>query len=244
MRSVRSIVAALAGGFLATSPVLAAESKIASPTEGWNHLWNDLLIDLFVIGIVFGLAAIYMLIRYRATRPNQYGDGPILTRGQKVAWVLVPVALLMADDFMLAAKGWSLWNVQRTVPANAMEVKVSAAQWSYDFDYGNGVSADELVVPVGKPVVLRMTATDVIHSFGLNEYRLKEDILPGRVTYLWFYPDKPLKTQVVCVAYCGMGHSQMYTPVRAVPQPEFDAWVAGKSKKKAADIGAAVPARS
>ena len=46
-------------------------------------------------------------------------------------------------------------------------------------------------MPVGQPVVLRMTSTDVIHSFGLIEYRLKEDILPGRITHLWFYPDKP-----------------------------------------------------
>jgi cytochrome c oxidase subunit 2 len=220
------------GTVLLTSPALAAE-KIISPTDAWNKTWDHILIDLWVIGIVFGLIAVYFLIRYRAKSPDQVGEPVKLSNAQMWAWALIPSALFMADDFLLSAKGWSLWNIQRTVPSNALEVKVTGLQWSFEFDYGNGiVSTDEMVVPVGQPVVLRMTANDVIHSFGLADYRLKEDLLPGRITYMWFYPDKPLETQVVCMEFCGAAHANMTTPVKAVPKAEFDAWIA-KHKKTA-----------
>lgn len=225
LKTVLALIATAVSGAAAF-----ADGAPASPTAGWNHLWHDVLIDLFVVGGVFGLATIYLLIRYRAKSANQVGDGPVLSRAQVWAWALIPAALFMADDFLLSAKGWSLWNIQREVPAGAMEVKVNAAQWFFEYDYGNGVTSDELVVPVGKPVVLRMTSVDVVHSFGLTEYRLKEDVMPGRVTYLWFYPDKPLQTTVVCVEYCGMAHSGMNSPVKAVPPAEFDAWLTAKKK--------------
>jgi cytochrome c oxidase subunit 2 len=211
-------------------PALAASGP-ASPTDAWNHLWKEVLIDLFIIGGLFAIATVVMLVKYRAKSPDAVGDGPVFSSGQMWAWILVPAALFMADDFMLSAKGWSLWNIQREVPAGAMEVKVTASQWFFEFQYEGGVTSDELVVPVGKPVVLRMTATDVVHSFGLNEYRLKEDVMPGRVTYMWFLPSKPQVTKVLCVEFCGTGHAEMNAPVRAVPQAEFDAWLAKKKPK-------------
>ncbi len=214
---------------LSATPVFAEaaakKGEIQSPTDAWNHTWNEILVDLFVIGGVFAIVAVYLLIRYRAKSPDDVGTAKPLNLDLTLAWCLVPVALFMADDFLLAAKGWTLWNIQRTVPANAMEIKVTGNQWYFDYEYEDGTTTSELVVPVGKPVVLRMTSNDVIHSFGLSEYRVKEDLMPGRITYLWFYPDKPLNSHVVCVEFCGTSHSQMYNEVRAVPQAEFDAWL-------------------
>lgn len=243
MRKLPKALAGLLAVPMLAGPALAAE-KIISPTDAWNKTWDHILVDLWVIGIVFGLIAVYFLIRYRAKSPDQVGEPVNLTPAQMWAWALIPAAIFMADDFFLSAKGWTLWNIQRTVPSNALEVKVNAMQWSFEFDYGDGVtSTDEMVVPVGQPVALRMTATDVIHSFGIAEYRLKEDMMPGRVTYLWFYPDKPLVSQVVCMEFCGTAHAQMTTPVKAVPKPEFDAWVA-KHRKKTAEAAPAQPASS
>ncbi len=210
-----------------------ATGEIVSPTHLWNEIWTEILYDLLLIGVPFGLAAIYMMIRYRAKSPGQVGEAVKLNAAQTVGWILIPCALFLADDLLLFGKGWTLWNVQRVVPQNAVEVKVTGHQWSFDFDYGNGVTDSELVVEVGKPVVLRMTSDDVIHSFGLTEYRLKEDLIPGRITYLWFYPDAPKETQVNCVEYCGTGHAQMSTPVRALPKAGFDEWL-GKHKSAAA----------
>jgi cytochrome c oxidase subunit II len=217
-------------------PALAnpAAGELPNPRVSWNHAWNEVLIDLWVIGIVFGIIAVYMLIKYRAKSPGDVGTAQPMNLDKALAWSLVPAALFMADDFLLAAKGWSLWNIQRQVPPNALEIKVNAEQWAFSFDYGNGITDDaELVVPVGRPVVLRMTSKDVIHSFGLNHYRVKEDIMPGRITYIWFLPDEPLESKVVCVEFCGMAHSQMNSTVRAVEQAAYDEWMAKKVEKAA-----------
>lgn len=210
----------------------AASGRIQSPTDAWNHTWDEILWDLWIIGGVFAIGAIYLLIRYRARSPGAVGTAGRLNLDKALAWALVPAAIFMADDFLLAAKGWTLWTIQRQVPPGAMEVKVTGNQWYFEYDYGAGITDTELIVPVGQPIVLRMTSNDVIHSFGLTEYRLKEDMMPGRITYLWFYPDKPLDTKVVCVEFCGNSHSEMHNAVRAVPKAEYDAWLAMKLEKQ------------
>lgn len=230
---------ALLGVVLAGLPGLAWAAPAATkkndyaidPAVGWDHLWNELLIDIMVIGVVFGIAAIYMLIKYRATSPDQVGRGPKFSNAQAWAWALIPAAIFMADDFFLSAKGWTLWNVYRRVPDNALEVKLMARQWQWEFDYGQGVVTNELTVPVGRPVVLRMTAEDVIHSFFMPGYRVKEDVMPGRVTYIWFLPNKPGKVVALCTEFCGTAHADMFTDVIAVPEAEFNAWLASKAKK-------------
>ena len=221
-------------GALVSGPALAAEERsvIINPTTAWNHAWNEILIDLFVIGGVFGLIGAWFLVKYRTTDENAVGAAEPLNLEKALAWALVPAAIFMADDFLLSAKGWSLWNIQRSVPPNALEIKVLATRWNFEFEYPNGAKDIDLIVPVGQPVVLRMTANDVIHSFGLNEYRLKEDIMPGRITHLWFLPDKPLESKVVCVEFCGHGHSEMNSSVKAVPKADYDAWLASKTKKR------------
>ncbi|MGD0640098.1 MAG: hypothetical protein ABSC22_05060 [Roseiarcus sp.] len=238
---LRTKLGALLVALCGASPGLAEEANygangIISPTVAWKETWSEVLTDITVIGVVFAAIAIYLLIKYRATSPNAVGTATKLSLDKAIAWALVPAALFMADDFMLAAKGWTLWNIQRTVPANALEVTVTASQWSFEFDYGNGVKDDTLVVPVGQPVVLRLVSTDVIHSFGLVDYRLKEDLVPGRVNHLWFYPDKPLETFVTCMEFCGDGHARMNATVKAVPKADFDAWLASHKKKASLSI--------
>lgn len=210
------------------SPALAAYTG-PDPAKGWDVLWSHVLIDLLAIGVVFSLAAIYMLVKYRAKSPDDVGNAPKFTKAQALAWALIPAAIFMADDFYLSANGWSLWNVYRRVPENALEVKVVGHQWYWDFDYGNGVVTNELKVPVGRPVVLRMTADDVIHSFFMPAYRVKEDVMPGRVTYLWFLPTKPGTEVATCTEFCGTSHSQMFTTVVAVPPEQFAAWMDERS---------------
>lgn len=208
------------------------EKRIQNPATAWNHTWDEVLWDLWIIGIIFAIVAVYLLVKYRAKSPNAVGTAQPLNLDKALAWSLVPAALFMADDFLLAAKGWSLWNIQRQVPAGAMEVKVTGNQWYFEYEYENGVKDTELVVPVGRPIVLRMTSNDVIHSFGLNDFRVKEDVMPGRITYLWFYPEQPVESKVVCVEFCGMSHSQMTNAVRAIDKAEFDKWLADKAAKK------------
>jgi len=210
-----------------------ATHPIVDPTKLWYATWHELLPDLAVIGIVFGLAALYLFVRYRAKSPGQVGEPVKLSAAAAWAWILIPSAIFLADDLLFFSKGWTLWNVWRVVPQDAVEVKVTGHQWYFDFDYGNGVTDQDLVVEVGKPVVLRLASDDVIHSFGLTDYKVKEDLVPGRINYLWFYPDAPRETFVNCMEYCGTGHAQMHASVRAVPKAEYDEWL-GKHKSAAA----------
>lgn len=222
---------------LVTLLTASAAGAAGDTKEAWDTLWHHVLIDLWVIGAVFGALAVVFLVKYRAKNADEVGSAPKLSKGQAIAWALVPAFLFMADDFFLAAKGWTLWNLQRTVPADAMEIKVEGSKWFWEFEYENGATStysvddkegDGLVVRQGTPVVLRMSATDVVHSFALPEYRIKEDLMPGRVTYLWFNPKELKESVVVCNEYCGNRHSFMYAPVRVLPPEEFDAWVKKK----------------
>ncbi len=254
MRKPSRIFAGIFGGLGALGPAWAAEDGVMpNPTDGWNTTWNGVLIDMWVIGIIFGVAAIYMLIKYRAKSPDDVGSAKKLTPAQALVWCIVPAALFLAVDFLLAAKGWTLWNIQRTVPPGAIEIKVTATQWAFNYEYPDGVeisSSDrdddadlatrgimegDLVVPVGQAIVMRMSSPDVIHSFGLNHYRLKEDIMPGRVTYIWFTAKEPKISNVVCVEFCGTNHSGMFNRVVAVPRPEFEAWINKKKQEAALD---------
>lgn len=240
MRKSLASLTAMVTVLLVAGMAFAAD-KIIDPADSWDHLWKEILIDLFVMGAVFGLLGAYWLVKYKAKSPDQVGDGPTLSRAQMWSWALVPVFIFMADDFFLAAKGWTAWNTYRNVPENAMEIKVTGSMWSWQFEYENGVTTDYypeatedgrftgdgegLVVPVGRPIVLRMTSTDVVHSFGLTKYRVKEDLMPGRITYLWFYPKEEADSWVTCTEFCGTLHAYMFAPVKAVPQEKFDQWL-------------------
>ncbi len=251
MRILLRLVVVALWGAIAAPALAAGAATTPNPTDAWNHTWNEVLWDLWIIGIVFSLAAIYMLVKYKAKSPNDVGSAKKLTFGAAMAWCLVPSAIFVADDFLLSAKGWSLWNIQRTVPENAIEIKVTGSQWDFTYEYPNGVEVSstdrdpdadlksdqimdgDMVIPVGQPVVLRMTATDVIHSFGLTDYRLKEDLMPGRVTYLWFMAPEVKTSQVICVEFCGTSHSDMFNRVKAVPVADYEAWMEQKSSEAA-----------
>lgn len=237
-----SVLGVLAA-FAAPAAAMATEAgKVPDPTGDWNHLFNHVMVDIAIIGVVFGLAAIFMLVKYRATSPGQQGQGPKLSAVQAIALAVIPAVVFMADDFFLAANGWVLWNTQRTVPAGAIEIRLTANQFYWDFEYANGATTtNELKVPVGKPVVMRMTSNDVVHSFGIPDFRIKEDAVPGRKTFLWFVAKEPGKTLATCGEYCGMGHPQMPAWIEAVPPAEFDAWYQSQGKHANAAPAAQTP---
>ncbi len=243
---MKRVLLALAGiGVLLSSPIgMASEPSggIKNPAEVWTELWDTVLLDLYIMGGIFGALAVHWLIKYKASNKENVGDGPTLSRAQVWAWALVPAFIFLADDFYLAAKGWSAWNVYRNVPENAMEVKVTGNMWYWEFEYEDGTTStydvdtkegDGLVVPVGTPVVLRMTSNDVVHSFGMTEYKVKEDVMPGRITYIWFYPDKEIETWVTCVEFCGANHARMFAPVKAVQENKYQEWLVKRAKEEA-----------
>jgi len=202
-----------------------AADKINDPAQGWDRLWQTVIFDITVLGVLFALVAAYFVWKYRRRSPDQEGSAPKLSAAMAVGWVVIPSFIFMADDFFIAARGWQLWNDYRQVPADRLEVKMESGMYSWDYTYPNGVRAqNELRVPAGKAVVLRMTSRDTIHSHFIPDFRVKEDSMPGRVTYLWFYPQKPGEHVITCAEYCGIGHSYMAGKVIVLPPEEFASW--------------------
>lgn len=230
----KPLIAALA----AATPLAQAAEAIRDPAAGWDRLWFEVLVDITVLGVAFALVTAWFILRYRRRNPNEVGRAEKLTAAAAVGWTVIPMFIFMADDFFLAANGWQLWNTYRQVPADRLEIKLESGMYSWDYTYPNGVQTQNVLkVPAGKPVLLRMTSRDTIHSHFIPDFRVKEDSMPGRVTYLWFYPQKPGEHIVTCAEYCGIMHSYMVGKVVVVPEAEFTAWYT-QEEKKLAETGA------
>lgn len=223
---------------LFAAPSLASEGKaggkIPDNVAGWDHLWNEMMTDIIIIGVVFAAIILYFMFRYRRSRPEQEGEGSKirLSAAAAIGWAIIPAFLFMADDFYLAAKGWALYNDFRTVPENAYEIKLESSMWNWSFAYPEGVSTmNELRVPVGTPVLVRMISKDVVHSMFLPDFRVKEDSMPGRVTYLWFYPKTAGEHVITCAEFCGFNHNAMKGKLIAMPKEEFTKWIEEEKQK-------------
>jgi cytochrome c oxidase subunit 2 len=130
---------------------------------------------------------------------------------------------------LLVCLGLFHWGVVqyfnlRVAPAGAEQVNVRGRKWAWEFEYSNGKVSDKLYAPVGKPVRLIMTSQDVIHSFFVPDFRIKQDVIPGRYSTVWFEAREVGENQVFCTEYCGNSHSDMLTKVVVKPVAEFEKW--------------------
>lgn len=202
---------------------------IHDPAEGWEELWREMLIDITVIGVIFALITLFLLFAYRRRKPGESGKGTALSPIAAFGWVVIPLFVFMADDIYLAAENFEHWGVIRNVPKNALVVEVEGYMWAWDFKYPEGIkTTNELRVPVGKPIHLKLTSRDVIHSLFLPDFRTKWDAVPGRENYLWFHPKKTGEHVLTCTEFCGMLHSSMSGKVIVMPEAEFNKWVEEK----------------
>ena len=109
--------------------------------------------------------------------------------------------------------------------AQPLEIKVNGIQYAWIFTYPDGVVSGEIHVPVDRPVALNMTAGDVIHAFWLPEFRIKQDVIPGRETKLVFTPNKIGQYPVVCAELCGAYHGGMKTQLYVQSEEDYQQWI-------------------
>ncbi len=115
---------------------------------------------------------------------------------------------------------------QRTAPPDAYTVFVEGKQWMWKIEHPSGRrEINELHVPVGRPVRVVLTSSDVVHSFFLPRWRVKQDAVPGHYTSLWFVAESPASEHLFCAEYCGTDHSGMIGRVIAMPQAQFTKWL-------------------
>jgi cytochrome c oxidase subunit 2 len=132
--------------------------------------------------------------------------------------------ILVILCFGLLTFFWSTQVFYKMVqaPANTIEVDVIAKQWMWLFHDAHGDQINMLKVPLGRPVRLVMTSQDVIHSFFVPEFRIKQDVLPGRYTTVWFEAQKLGRFEILCSQYCGLRHAEMRGVIDVVTDEEYD----------------------
>jgi cytochrome c oxidase subunit 2 len=113
----------------------------------------------------------------------------------------------------------------RDVPEDALQVQAIGRMWSWEFQYENGKKSPELFVPHNVPVKVNLKSVDVLHSFYVPAYRVKQDVLPNLDTYVWFQPVDTGVFDIFCAEYCGERHAYMMTKVVVVPEAEFNEWI-------------------
>jgi cytochrome c oxidase subunit 2 len=183
------------------------------------HLWMiSFLFSLIMVILVYNLIVFHR-------RKGETGDGVYITGNStlEITWTAIPLVMVIA----LSIYGAQTLGVVKQIDPSAMIVKVVAGQWFWRFQYPDyGIASDQLWLPYGKQVDLQMTSNDVIHSFWVPQFRIKQDIVPGRTIDLRITPILIGDYTVYCNQLCGLRHAYMQAPVKVVSQADFDTWVA------------------
>jgi cytochrome c oxidase subunit 2 len=175
-------------------------------------------------------ALVWILRRRRPILDNQpEGDG----EGQHRRKTRIVTILALATAAILMVLGLTSFYATRNFTwanTNTLTLKITAQQWWWQVEYQNKdasqalTTANEIHIPVGRPVTLDLRATDVIHSFWVPNLMGKQDMIPGRITLLTLQADKPGLYRGQCAEFCGLGHAKMAFLVFAEPQEKFEAW--------------------
>jgi len=195
-----------------------------------DFMFTLILVITGIALVVVEFGVVWFGIRYRA-RP---GRRAFYTHGStkaEVVWSAIPAVTVV----ILGIMSNGLWNKIKgrdSVPAGAYPVGVHAKQFEWQITYpgpdGQLGTADDftvrnqLHVPLDRPVVTHLSAEDVIHSFFVPEFRLKQDAVPGMTTRIWFQGEHVGNWEIACAELCGLGHYRMRGQVHVVPAADFD----------------------
>jgi len=197
---------------------------ISTFAADWDTAYEFLVWASLFSGLIMLGGMMYFIFKYN--RKSDSDKTAYISHNQvaEFLWSFIPFLLFMG----IFIWGWVIFYNQRTMPEDAMEVSVTGHQWRWDFEYKNGKkSTNEFYVPVGVPVKLLMTSADVIHSFYVPSFRMKQDVVPGTYKQAWFQAKETGVYQVFCTEFCGTSHSAMLAKVHVVNQPEYEKWVGG-----------------
>lgn len=203
------------------------------PVEGTDlagsvdNLYIFLLISSLISFIILIGGMTAFIIKYKRKSANDKTAYITHNNLLEFLWSFIPFVIMMVIFYW----GLIVYEDYRTVPDDAEEIHVTGRQWVWRFTYKNGyafstkpVSNAMVNVPLGRPIKLVMTSGDVLHSFYIPGFRNKQDVVPGRYTYLWFKATKLGQFQVFCTEYCGLEHSNMPAMINVMPQAEYDTW--------------------
>lgn len=188
---------------------------------------DALYIFLLTVSAIMTLMIFCMLVIFAVRFRKRKGQRAEQIEGSvplEITWSVIPFCVMM----VFFVWGAVLYFQERTPPQDALEVYTVAKQWMWKFEHKGGQrEINELHVPVGRDIKMILTLQDVIHSFFVPAFRLKQDVLPGRYTTLWFHATKPGTYHLFCSQYCGTQHSGMIGWVVVMEPSDYEAWMTG-----------------
>ncbi|MDW3118692.1 MAG: cytochrome c oxidase subunit II [Roseovarius pacificus] len=212
--------------------------------------WLDGMILVIITAIVIFVCALLLIVIVRYNRKSN-PESASFTHNQplEVAWTIVPIVILV----FIGAFSLPVLFKQQEIPEGDINIKVTGYQWYWGYEYTDhefafdsfllardeleeyGYSQDEyllatntaVVVPVDKTVVMQVTGADVIHSWTIPAFGVKQDAVPGRLAELWFKAEKEGVYFGQCSELCGKDHAYMPITVKVVSQEEYDLWLKG-----------------
>lgn len=165
---------------------------------------------------------VYFTVRYSRKRNPK----PVDIEGDvrlEIAWTVIPLILFLAMFYF----GWTNFRQMRNPPSDAMVVEVIAKKWEWTFKYPNGKITRELFAALDRPIKLELHSRDVLHGFYIAAFRVKSDVVPGKVNFVWFSPTLLGTFDIQCTVICGVKHSYMLSRVHVVPEAAFKTWYFG-----------------
>jgi len=210
--------------------------------DGWGDMWmppqaSSQAGDIdWLFYVIFGICLFFFVlvcvllvvfaIKYRYREGQEEIIVPRHSNALELTWTFIPTVIV----FIIFYYGFRGYMDMVVAPPNAYEITVQAVQWGYTFDYPNGHADGTLHVPADMPVRLLLNSVDVLHGFYVPAFRVKKDIVPGRVNTLWFQANPPsgksASYDVYCTQYCGRGHSEMRAVCVVQSQTDFVNWLA------------------
>jgi len=188
-----------------------------------DWMWNMQVNAMSFLFALIIVPMLYSLVVFRRKKGDT-SDGDHIEGNTplEITWTILPLFAVLSFAYL----GAFTLGESRLVDPQAMEINVIAQQWSFSFEYPEyGFVTEELYLPVDRQVHLNMISRDVIHSFWVPEFRVKQDILPGRVTEYRVNPSKEGTYKTRCAELCGTSHAYMLATVNVISQASFDEWI-------------------
>jgi cytochrome c oxidase subunit 2 len=205
-------------------------------SESIDKLYRTIFWWALGVFVVVETILLFVIIRFReradSPTPKQVHGNTVL----EIAWTLAPAIVLV---FIAVPTVQTIFSTDGTAPEGALEIEVIGHQWWWEFRYPElGINtANEMHVPVGRPVALVMTSQDVIHSFWVPKLGGKRDVMPRRTTRIAFTPDSVGEVLGQCAEFCGESHANMRFKVVVDDEDGFAAWVVNEQAPPVAAEG-------
>ena len=191
-----------------------AKAESFMPTQGTeiakqvDNLYGFLLVTSLIACIILIGGMVYFAFKYKRKTDNDKTAYITHSTALEFLWSFIPLVIFLA----VFGWGWYIYHQMRAMPKDALEIHVFGKQWAWEAEYKNGFKVvNDIVVPVNKDVKIILTSNDVIHSFYIPSFRIKQDAVPGRYTAVWFKADKLGDFHLFCTESVSYTHLTLPT---------------------------------